>query len=124
MNQKPLLLIPLLLFAGCSKKEAKEAERWDFEDLDDQPGLSQQIMKMMGNKDLPDVKPILEINPTHPIVTKLAAVSFSPVLSSSVCGSAKRPLARTRAIGRRSQVDGTWRPGDPELIFGLLAPGE
>jgi multidrug resistance efflux pump len=26
MNQKPLLLIPLLLLAGCSKKEAKEAE--------------------------------------------------------------------------------------------------
>jgi 2,6-dihydroxypyridine 3-monooxygenase len=33
-------------------------------------------------------------------------------------------LARTRAIGRRSQFDGTWRPGDPELIFGLLGPGE
>jgi molecular chaperone HtpG len=33
----------------------------------------QQILKMMGNKDLPDVKPVLEINPSHPIVTKLAA---------------------------------------------------
>ncbi len=33
-------------------------------------------------------------------------------------------LARTRAIGRRSQVDGTWRAGDPELIFGLHRPGE
>ena len=33
----------------------------------------QQILKMMGNRDLPDVKPILEINPSHPIVTKLAA---------------------------------------------------
>jgi 2,6-dihydroxypyridine 3-monooxygenase len=32
--------------------------------------------------------------------------------------------ARTRAIGRRSQVDGNWRPGDPELIFGLHGPGE
>ena len=31
--------------------------------------------------------------------------------------------ARTRAIGRRSQVDGNWRPGDPELIFGLHGPG-
>ncbi len=40
----------------------------------------QQIMKMMGNKDLPDVKPILEINPTHPIVTKLAAVSDEAVI--------------------------------------------
>ena len=32
--------------------------------------------------------------------------------------------ARTRAIGRRSQVDGNWRAGDPELIFGLHGPGE
>jgi 2,6-dihydroxypyridine 3-monooxygenase len=32
-------------------------------------------------------------------------------------------LARTRAIGRRSQFDGTWVPGDPELIFGLYGPG-
>jgi 2,6-dihydroxypyridine 3-monooxygenase len=31
---------------------------------------------------------------------------------------------RTRAIGRRSQVDGTWRAGDPDLIFGLHGPGE
>ena len=30
---------------------------------------------------------------------------------------------RTRAIGRRSQFDGTWEPGDPELIFGLHGPG-
>ena len=32
--------------------------------------------------------------------------------------------ARTRAIGRRSQVDGNWRAGDPELIFGLHGPGD
>ncbi|HEY0519237.1 MAG TPA: FAD-dependent monooxygenase [Ilumatobacteraceae bacterium] len=32
--------------------------------------------------------------------------------------------ARTRAIGRRSQVDGNWRAGDPELIFGLRGPGK
>ena len=32
-------------------------------------------------------------------------------------------LDRTRAIGRRSQVDNNWRPGDPELIFGLYGPG-
>jgi 2,6-dihydroxypyridine 3-monooxygenase len=32
--------------------------------------------------------------------------------------------ARTRAIGRRSQVDGTWRAGDPDLIFGLHGPGK
>ena len=32
-------------------------------------------------------------------------------------------LERARRNGRRSQFDGTWVPGDPELIFGLRAPG-
>jgi 2,6-dihydroxypyridine 3-monooxygenase len=32
-------------------------------------------------------------------------------------------LDRTRRIGSRSQFDGTWVPGDPELIFGLRGPG-
>ena len=35
----------------------------------------QQILKMMGNRDVAEVKPILELNPTHPIVTKLAATA-------------------------------------------------
>jgi 2,6-dihydroxypyridine 3-monooxygenase len=33
-------------------------------------------------------------------------------------------LDRTRRVGRRSQVDNTWTPGDPEFIFGLHAPGD
>jgi 2,6-dihydroxypyridine 3-monooxygenase len=32
-------------------------------------------------------------------------------------------IRRTEDIGRRSQFDGTWIPGDPDLIFGLKAPG-
>jgi len=32
-------------------------------------------------------------------------------------------LERTRRIGSHSQVDCDWRPGDPELIFGLEGPG-
>jgi 2,6-dihydroxypyridine 3-monooxygenase len=32
-------------------------------------------------------------------------------------------IQRTEDIGRRSQFDGTWIPGDPDLIFGLKAPG-
>lgn len=36
----------------------------------------------------------------------------------------KQLLDRTRAIGRRSQFDGTWTPSDPELIFGLRGPGQ
>ncbi len=43
----------------------------------------QQLLKMMGNKDLPDVKPILELNPTHPIVTKLAAVQDEAVIEDT-----------------------------------------
>jgi molecular chaperone HtpG len=43
----------------------------------------QQILKMMGNKDLPEVKPILEINPSHPIVTKLAAVEDNSVIEDT-----------------------------------------
>jgi len=35
----------------------------------------------------------------------------------------RRLLDRTRRVGRRSQVDGNWTPGDPELIFGLHEPG-
>jgi 2,6-dihydroxypyridine 3-monooxygenase len=33
-------------------------------------------------------------------------------------------LDRTRAIGRRSQFDDSWVPGDPDLIFGLYTPGD
>ena len=40
----------------------------------------QQILKMMGTRDFPDVKPILEINPIHPIVTKLAAVQDEKII--------------------------------------------
>jgi molecular chaperone HtpG len=40
----------------------------------------QQILKLMGNKDLPDVKPILELNPTHPIITRLAGVKDDAVI--------------------------------------------
>ncbi len=40
----------------------------------------QQILKAMGNRDMPEVKPILEINPQHPIVKKLAAVTDDAVI--------------------------------------------
>jgi 2,6-dihydroxypyridine 3-monooxygenase len=32
-------------------------------------------------------------------------------------------LERTRRNGNKSQFQGTWRPGDPELVFGLSEPG-
>ncbi len=40
----------------------------------------QQILKLMGNRDFPEVKPILELNPSHPIVTRLAAVQDEKVI--------------------------------------------
>jgi molecular chaperone HtpG len=40
----------------------------------------QQILKAMGNREMPEVKPILEINPSHPIVTKLASVKDDAVI--------------------------------------------
>lgn len=33
-------------------------------------------------------------------------------------------IARTENIGRRSQFDNSWIPGDRDLIFGLKAPGQ
>ncbi|MCX7029885.1 MAG: molecular chaperone HtpG [Spirochaetes bacterium] len=35
----------------------------------------QQILKSLGTKDMPEVKPILEVNPGHPIVVKLAGLA-------------------------------------------------
>lgn len=32
-------------------------------------------------------------------------------------------VARTREMGERSQAYGTWKPGDPDLRFGLYGPG-
>ena len=32
-------------------------------------------------------------------------------------------VERARRIGNRSQFEGTWKPGDPSLIFGLYEPG-
>jgi 2,6-dihydroxypyridine 3-monooxygenase len=33
-------------------------------------------------------------------------------------------ITRTEQIGRRSQFDDSWVPGDRDLIFGLKAPGQ
>ncbi|MEU0484119.1 hypothetical protein ABZ260_33675, partial [Streptosporangium sp. NPDC006013] len=36
----------------------------------------------------------------------------------------QRLLRRVKEMGTRSQVDCTWVPGDPDLRFGLYAPGQ
>ncbi|GAB6089148.1 molecular chaperone HtpG [Spirochaeta dissipatitropha] len=43
----------------------------------------QQMMKAMGQADLPEIKPILEINPDHPIVLKLQELEDSALVEDS-----------------------------------------
>ncbi len=43
----------------------------------------QQILKLMGNRDFPEVKPILELNPSHPIVARLADVQDESVIEDA-----------------------------------------
>ncbi len=43
----------------------------------------QQIMKAMGNRDMPDLKPILEVNPSHPIITRLAALEDEELIADT-----------------------------------------
>jgi len=56
----------------------------------------------------------------HPNDVDAALAEWEP----KQLGLGRDLLKRTRAIGRRSQVDNTWRAGDPQLIFGLYGPGE
>ena len=63
----------------------------------------------------------------------MAGILALPVLALHSClhaGKERRQLmlgrqllARTREIGDASQFTGTFRPGDPRLIFGLYEPG-
>jgi molecular chaperone HtpG len=53
--------------------------------LDDRdPSLQlRQILKAMGNAELPELKPILELNPSHPIIQRLAEVSDEAVIADT-----------------------------------------
>jgi molecular chaperone HtpG len=43
----------------------------------------QQMLKAMGNRDMPDLKPILEVNPSHPIITRLAALEDEELIADT-----------------------------------------
>ena len=43
----------------------------------------QQMLKAMGTRELPELKPILEVNPSHPIITRLAAVEDEQVIADA-----------------------------------------
>jgi molecular chaperone HtpG len=53
--------------------------------LDDRdPSLQlRQILKAMGSEDLPDFKPVLEINPSHPIVGRLASIEDEGLIADA-----------------------------------------
>ncbi len=44
-------------------------------DENDPTSQMQEILKSMGQTDMPEIKPILEINPTHEIVEKLKGMT-------------------------------------------------
>jgi molecular chaperone HtpG len=44
----------------------------------------QQMFKMMGNMPLPDIKPILELNPNHEIIQKIGSIE-DETISKDVC---------------------------------------
>jgi molecular chaperone HtpG len=51
---------------------------------EEEPSMKmQQMLRAMGQKDLPELKPTLEINPDHEIVKKLLARSDDPVLQDA-----------------------------------------
>jgi len=51
---------------------------------EDEPSLKmQQMLKAMGQKQLPDIKPVLEINPDHDIVKKLEAASDDSLINDA-----------------------------------------
>ena len=58
----------------------------------------------------------LGAHPDDPVAALAAWEPGQMALGASLVG-------RTRAIGRRSQFEGSWVPGDPDLIFGLYGPG-
>ena len=67
---------------------------------------------------------------TGPWVAAAISASFAVVVPTALAqwepeqvALGAQLLERTRRIGRRSQFDGTWVPGDRELIFGLRGPG-
>lgn len=43
----------------------------------------QQMLKAMGNRDMPELKPILEVNPSHPIIVKLASVQDESLVADT-----------------------------------------
>ncbi|HVW09471.1 MAG TPA: molecular chaperone HtpG [Bryobacteraceae bacterium] len=51
---------------------------------EDEPSLKmQQMLKAMGQKQMPDIKPVLEINPDHEIVRKLEAASDDSLVNDA-----------------------------------------
>jgi molecular chaperone HtpG len=51
---------------------------------EDEPSIRmQQMMRAMGQKQMPDIKPVLEINPDHEIVKKLEGVSEDSLINDT-----------------------------------------
>ncbi|MGH1488803.1 MAG: NAD(P)-binding protein [Acidimicrobiales bacterium] len=66
-----------------------------------------------------DAWQLVEALDAHPGVTE-ALAAWEP----SQLALGRNLTERTRRVGRRSQVENNWQPGDPENIFGLHRPGD
>lgn len=67
----PFTYLPRKVTAPCNAgnaKEAQEAARWDFDDPDEQPGLSEQIEEMM--RESPQERGVRIIQPQKAVKTK------------------------------------------------------
>ena len=66
-----------------------------------------------------DAWTLAEMLQRHPDDLTLALAEWQP----GQLALGRSLLERTRSVGRRSQFDNAWVAGDPDLIFGLYAPG-
>ncbi|MEN6476794.1 MAG: molecular chaperone HtpG [Rectinema sp.] len=57
-------------------------------DSDDPSFQLSEMMRQMGGTELPDVKPILELNPSHELVKRLAAIATAAPVSAGAAGDA------------------------------------
>jgi 2,6-dihydroxypyridine 3-monooxygenase len=65
----------------------------------------------------------LSVLPDESIRTHIDVAGALQQWEQRQLGVGRQLLDRTRRIGAQSQFDGTWKPEDPEHIFGLMGPG-
>ena len=127
----PYTYMPRVVDAPCNAKgtkEAKRAEGWDWDDADDQPGLSQQIMEMM--KEPPTERGVhadrggakaLIANPQRFGDDRERG---SPAGRGGVRGHRFADLAHLLVVVEEQAASGSWRRGPRTIAFSDAAEHE